>query len=472
MSSNAVDESKVKISEKEEGFLEILLNLFRSLKLTITLLILLAILSIIGTIITQNATSAEYIQRYGVNLYNILNFFNLFDMYRSLWFRAILILLVINLIACSVRRIPGILNQVFHGPEAKELEDSMVRALPYVEKLRTSVPSKREEDIQSYIKKWLRSPDRIETESSVTLYAEKGRFSRLGVPITHLSILIILIGGLLGSLYGFRGFVNILEGETVDQFFLRVKDEEIAKPLGFKVRCDDFSLTYYDLPGRKEKHVKEYTSILTILENGNEVLKQTIQVNHPLRYKGLAFYQSSYGAIHDISLGVQRKDKREKMVLKLTEGGTAPLPNSNTLIRILRYAPQVHNFGEGVQVVLFKPNQEPRPFWLLKNFPQLDQQRGDEFFLTFEGFTEKEYTGLQVTRDPGVWIVWVGSGLLILGLIISFFFSHQRVWAKLPKSSEGEIILAGSTNKNRVAFEKTFGQWVEEMRTKSSDVRS
>src|SRR5512136_1652819 len=114
-------EPKVKVSEKEEGFLEILLNLFRSLKLTITLLILLAILSIIGTIITQNATSAEYIQRYGVNLYNILNFF---DMYRSLWFRAILILLVINLIACSVRRIPGILNQVFHGPESKELEDS------------------------------------------------------------------------------------------------------------------------------------------------------------------------------------------------------------------------------------------------------------------------------------------------------------------------------------------------------------
>src|SRR5512136_625181 len=467
-----MNESKAKIGEKEEGFLEILLNLFRSLKLTITLLILLAVLSIIGTIITQNATSAEYIQRYGVDLYNILNFFNLFDMYRSLWFRAILILLVINLIACSVRRIRGILNQVFHGREAKELEDSMVRALPYVEKVRTSAPSKREEDIQSTLKKWLRSPDRIETESSVTLYSEKGRFSRLGVPITHLSILIILIGGLLGSLYGFRGFVNILEGETVDQFFLRVKDEEIAKPLGFKVRCDDFSLTYYDLPGRKEKHVKEYTSILTILEDGSEVLKQTIQVNHPLRYKGLAFYQSSYGAIHNISLGVQRKDKTEKMVLKLTEGGTAPLPNSNTLIRILRYAPQVHNFGEGVQVVLFKPNQEPRPFWLLKNFPQLDQQRGDEFFLTFEGFTEKEYTGLQVTRDPGVWIVWVGSGLLILGLIISFFFSHQRVWAKLPKSSEGEIILAGSTNKNRVAFEKAFGQWLEEMRTKSSDVRS
>jgi cytochrome c biogenesis protein len=343
----------------------------------------------------------------------------------------------------------------------------MVKTLPYVEKVPTSAPSKREEEVQSYLKKWLGSPDRIETGSSVTLYSEKGRFSRLGVPITHLSILIILIGGLLGSIYGFKGSVNILEGETVDRVYLRVKDEEISKPLDFKVRCDDFNLTYYDLPGRKEKHVKEYTSILTILDNGQEVLKKTVQVNHPLHYKGLAFYQASYGAIHNVTLGVQRKDRREKTVIKLMEGETAPIPNSNTSIRILRYAHQVHNFGEGVQVVLFKPNQEPRPFWLLKNFPQLDQQRGDEFFLTFEGFTEKEYTGLQVTRDPGVWIVWVGSGLLILGLILSFFFSHQRVWARLPKSSEGEIILAGSTNKNKVGFEKAFGELAEEIRKNS-----
>jgi cytochrome c biogenesis protein len=457
-------EPKEKITQEEEGFLDILFNLFRSVKLTIGLLILLAIVSVIGTLIKQNAPSAEYIQRYGVDLYNVLNFFNLFDMYHSWWFSAILILLVINLIACSLRRIKGILSQVFRGPETKVLEDSMVRALPYVEKVRTSAPSKREEEIQSCLKKWLRSPDRIETELSITLYSEKGRFSRLGFPITHLSILIILIGGLLGSLYGFRGFVNILEGETVDQVYLWVKDEEIAKSLGFKVRCDDFSLTYYDLPGRKERHVKEYTSILTILDNGQAVLRQTIQVNHPLRYKGLAFYQSSYGTIHDVSLGVQRRGKKEKTVLKLMEGETASIPNTNTLIRILRYAHQVHNFGEGVQVVLFRPNQEPRPFWLLKNFPRLDQQRGDEFFLTFEGFTEKEYTGLQVTRDPGVWIVWVGSGLMILGLIISFFFSHQRVWAELPKSFEGEIILAGSTNKNKVGFEKSFGQLVEEIR--------
>jgi len=74
-----------------------------------------------------------------------------------------------------------------------------------------------------------------------------------------------------------------------------------------------------------------------------------------------------------------------------------------------------------------------------------------------------------VTKDPGVWVVWIGCGLMIFGLIVSFFFSHQRVWVKIPKSPGGEIVLAGSTNKNRVGFEKTFGQLVERVRRKISE---
>ncbi len=457
-------ETKDVVNAKEDGFLTLFYDFFRSLKLTIALLILLASLSIIGTLIAQNATRAEYIQQYGIGLYEVLNFFNLFDMYHSWWFSAILLLLVINLITCSVHRLPGIFSQISRGQG--ELEDRMIKAIPYVEKVQIPSPTKKEESIQSSLKKWFGSWGRIEREGTITLFAEKGRFSRLGVPITHVSILIILIGGIVGSLYGFKGRVEILEGEAVDQIFLRTSAGEIPKPLGFSVRCDDFNIAYYDLPG-KEKHVKEYSSRVTILENGKEVLKKTIQVNHPLHYKGLAFYQANYGTVHDITLGIQWKNKRQKATLKVPEGATVPIPNSNDLIRVLQYAPQVHNFGEGVQVVLFKPNQEPRPFWLLKAFPKFDEQRKDEFILTFEGDSPKEYTGLSVTKDPGVWVVWIGCSLMIFGLIVSFFFSHQKIWARIPKGPGGEVVLAGSANKNRVGFEKTFGELVDGVRKKS-----
>ena len=462
---NLMKESNATVRREEKGFLAMLFDLFRSLKLTISLLILLAILSIIGTVITQNATKAEYIQRYGIRLYEVLNFFNLFDMYHSWWFSAILLFLVINLITCSLHRLPGIRGQIFRESGSGGLEDSMLKSFPYVEKVQISslLEGRGEEDIRSYLKRWFKNLKRTETESAITLYSEKGRFSRLGVPITHLSILIILIGGLAGSLFGFRGFVNILEGETVDRIYLRIKDEEVPKPIGFSLRCDDFKITYYDLQ-RPEKHVKGYTSILTILENSKEVLKKTVQVNHPLHYKGLAFYQSSYGILHDVTLGIQWKNKKEKQLLKTLEGEMVAIPNSDTRIQLLRYVPQIHNVGEGAELVLFKPNQKPRTLWVLKNFSKFDPQNNNDLILTFEGVTPKEYTGLQVTKDPGVWIVWVGSGLMIFGLIVSFFFSHRRVWIRIPKGSGKEIILAGSTNKNRVGFEKMFGHLIERVR--------
>ena len=144
-------ESKNPINSKESGFFPIIYDLFRSLKLTISLLILLAILSIIGTLITQNATRSEYVQRYGTGLYEVLNFFNLFDMYHSWWFSAILLLLVINLITCSLHRLPGILSQISRG--SGELEDRMLKAIPYVEKVQIRNPAKRVESIQSFLKK-------------------------------------------------------------------------------------------------------------------------------------------------------------------------------------------------------------------------------------------------------------------------------------------------------------------------------
>jgi cytochrome c biogenesis protein len=69
-----------------------------------------------------------------------------------------------------------------------------------------------------------------------------------------------------------------------------------------------------------------------------------------------------------------------------------------------------------------------------------------------------------VTKDPGVWVVWVGCSLMIIGFIVSFFFSHQRVWIRIPKGPQGEIVLAGSANKNKVGFEKRFEDLVEEVR--------
>jgi cytochrome c biogenesis protein len=462
---------KVDDQAKEKGYFTILYDFFRSLKLTIFLLILLALVSIIGTIVTQNATPEEYVRRYGSSLYEVLDFFRLFDMYHSWWFQMILVMLVINLITCSLQRFPGVWRQAVRGADAGGLEDAMLRSLPYTERIKgvRPVEPKMEGNIQSLVAGRFGKPMRIETDSAVTFFAEKGKISRFGAHITHLSLLIVLIGGLVGSISGFRGFVNILEGETVNRVFIREKKGEVPRPLDFSVRCDDFKVTFYDVPG-KEKFVKEYASTLTVLEKGKEVLKKTIQVNHPLHYRGLAFYQSSYGALHEFTIGIAGKNRKDKITVRALEGDTFPIPDSNIMVRVLNYAPQIHNFGEGVQVALFRPNQPARSYWLLRtgSFPPFDEKK-DDVTLSLEVLASKEYTGLQVTKDPGVWIVWLGCSLMIFGFIVAFYFSHQRIWVRIPKAGsqkgEREIVLAGSVNRNRIGFEKAFQSLVEGVRS-------
>ncbi len=152
------------------------------------------------------------------------------------------------------------------------------------------------------------------------------------------------------------------------------------------------------------------------------------------------------------------------MLLKIHEGETLPIPTSNAFIRMVRYLPQVHNLGEGLQMILLRPNQPPQPLWVLKDSSKIDQ-RDAEVIVNFEEITIQEYTGLQVAKDPGVWVVWIGCALLIVGLIISFFFSHQRIWVRIPKGPGREIVIAGSASKNRVGFEKVFERLADGIRS-------
>jgi len=424
-------------------------DLLCSVRLSISLLILLALTSIVGTLIKQNAPTMEYMQYFGPGLYRFLNFLGLFDMYHSWWFRGILVLLAVNIFSCSSSRFPRIWSKITR-PRG-EIDKVQVANLPYTKHFKRSLsPEEVTERVSSLTRGIFNRPLVSETTEAIVIFAERGRMSRLGVYITHLSILIILLGALIGSLFGFKGFVNILEGETVDRIFTRQRHGTTPKPLGFMVRCDDFRIAYYDMK-TQERLVREYISTLTFLEDGKEVMKREVRVNHPLTFNGLRFYQSSYGGIPEITVGVESKNQGENFSIVAHEGEKVEIPESKAFFQILKFHPQIHNFGEGVAMVLFQPTAAPQRFWLLKTRPKLV----DGYQFTLKGVMEREYTGLQVTKDPGVWVVWVGCILLVWGLIVAFFFSHQRIWILIPRG-EAPILVSGTTNRNRMAFERRF----------------
>ena len=90
-----------------------IVKFFSSLKLTLFTLFALALTSIIGTVIPQDLPKAQYINHFKPATYKILNFFGIFDMYHSWWFLALLALLILNLIFCSLKHYKTTYNRVF-----------------------------------------------------------------------------------------------------------------------------------------------------------------------------------------------------------------------------------------------------------------------------------------------------------------------------------------------------------------------
>ena len=70
-------------------------------------------------------------------------------------------------------------------------------------------------------------------------------------------------------------------------------------------------------------------------------------------------------------------------------------------------------------------------------------------------------TGLQVAKDPGVVLVYIGCFLMMVGLYIAFFMSHRRIWILSSTGESTDLLIAGTTNKNKLGFEKTFTELLQ-----------
>lgn len=426
-------------------------DFFISVKLAIVTLIVLASTSILGTIIEQNQPPEKYHQIYEDWAFALLDRLNMFDMYHSVWFLLMLVLFTVNLSCCTIDRFPKMLK-VVRNPRTK-LDENLEKTLSLADrwKKKGTLPEwagKYSEALSSSFAK----PKVTEVDGQVHLYAETGVASRFGVYVTHLSIIIIFIGAIVGNVAGFKGFVNITEGESVTK--VPIRGGTLIQDLGFTVRCNAFSLETYP-----SGQPKAYKSDLSVIDGGREVARKTIVVNDPLQYKGIWFYQSSYGQAGGATaqVTVARKDGTPVSMVALAANEPVPIAGYG-IVRGVNYEQNFQGSGPALQVVVEKPGQPAASFWLVQGRPDLDRQRADSLVFSFRGLSSKMFTGLQVAKDPGVNIVWLGCALMVIGLIMAFFLSHQRVWVRLAQGTDGrvEVVLAGSASRNRLAFEKRF----------------
>jgi cytochrome c biogenesis protein len=391
-------------------------------------------------------------------------------MYHSWWFLAFLLIFAANLIICSLDRLPHIwklVQEKIRPVPASYLEKMSIKHAVAVQGKTSGI----KDTVAAALKSAGFKPAEATEGPSVQLYAEKGNYTRLGVYITHLSILIILAGAIIGIFFGFNAFLNLPEGETTAVAY---RDRGTEVPLGFEIRCNDFEVEFYP----NSEMPKSYKSWLTVLKNGQEVMKKAITVNDPLTYQGITFYQSSYGMVPN-SMGkgvlvlraISKDGKAEQLNLKF--GSTFTIPGTAVTGTIRDFSPALSFDQSGRAFTYAEQMSNPaiyvdfadngaRSFggWILKRFPRTwDLPDGNRVeFLDYWGV---QYTGMQVRKDPGVFIVYLGCIIMAIGLYMTFFMNHRRVWVTMTEEKGSvKVLIGASANKNRASLERKIEKMV------------
>ncbi len=437
-----------------------------SVRLALILILLIAVATLAGTLLDQVPASvasdptahARWLDglrgRYGV-FTDVMDRVQLFNVFGSIWFRGLIALLVANIVVCTINRWPSIRSQVF---------TPRVRMNPaYFDRARVGASFNVTLDTPvaaAAVKKGLRSAGyRALTDDgeSVAMYADRFRLSRLGTFLTHLSLVMILVGAIMGTLWGWSDDQFIVaEGTT----------QTVPLSKNISVKLEQFEDEWYP-----DGAPKDYSSQLIIYDNGKEVKTGTTRVNSPLVYKGIAFNQSFYGQVAILQVkdagGNEIMNQSVPLAWTSTSGnrpiGFVDVPNTDYKAYIVGPEPGTYDQAVplgGVRLELYGKDDRLVDIKDLQRNQDV-QSNG----LTFRFLREGRFTGLKVVKDPGVNIVWIASALMVIGLVMVFWFPHRRLWALVSPRADGgaEVRLAAASQRD-LGLEKDFEQVTAKVR--------
>jgi cytochrome c biogenesis protein len=235
--------------------------------------------------------------------------------------------------------------------------------------------------------------------------------------------------------------------------------------LPFQVRCDDFSVTFYDTG-----QPKEFKSELTVVENGREVHKQSIVVNDPMSWQGYTFYQSSYGtALRKAELQLKDSETGKTQTVTVPFREMVPIPDSQDQIQVVQYQQDLQGFGPALGIMITKPGKEPSGSWILAKMPEFHGNRVENYNIRVTSADPVYFTGLQVKKDPGIWIVYIGFLAMLVASGLAYYTSHRKLyfWASATGSTAQKgtrVIVAGRTSKSSLAFEQELSDLSDQLK--------
>ncbi len=408
-------------------------NFLSSARLAITLFLILAFISIFGTIIPQGEPFQFYFMKYGSFWGKFILFLKLDDAYHSWWYIGTLFLFLANLITCSIKRFP--ISWKLYKKDPLEINPEN---LPYKYQITLTVsPSEIESLIYNKLKFKKAEKD---FNGKILFYKDLNRWAHLSVYLIHFSIIIIIVGALIGAIWGYKGDIRIVEGQTSNTVLPFKSKEPIF--LNFFIKLNKFIIEFYP-----DGTPKEYISNITVID-GNHTVDALIKVNSPFKYKGLSFYQANYDTIPDFKIRVRFKG-REKFY---TLNSFSPVSIDD------RYTIALNDFGSAhgliyAKIIFFDSETGQQiPGIIIKGFPHFNIPVGKDRLQIFLEDVEKVtyISGLQVKKDPGVPVVYAGFILIIIGLSGVYFFEPKTFWIFLiPEKNKVALNMGAYAKRER-----------------------
>lgn len=443
-----------------------------SIKTGVVLIILVVIFSAAGTIILQRPmTETEDMERaYSPPMLRFLDAVGLTDVFHARWFVALMILVSLSIIAASMERFPNAWR--YFARPYKSPDEHFRRALP----AQARIPVKDEEQALDAAESALHTlgfrPERIVRTNSFSVFAERHRISEMAVYIVHASLLLIFFGGIVDALYGWRGFLMLTPGHQSSQIELRTGS---TRSLPFAIRCDGAGEDTY-----ADGTPKKYWSKLAVIADGRDVENKEIVVNDPLVYRGVRFYQSTYGRtgkLDELILNASpASGQRVDREISLAQDQTVAL-DADTTVQLAEFIPDYvvedgHVYARSndvanpaVHLIVSSNKTNSTVNYWLPEIPGVAENASSPYILEPKDLKTGVYTGLQVSHEPGQWAVWAGVVLMAIGLTFVFYVSHVRFWAVPVVDSQGKrtLWIGGTANRNRDAFEVKFKHLVDEI---------
>ena len=482
----------------------------RRMSTALVLLFCLALASIVATFIPQEPVIPQAVTAWrlgeegpGRTVAQVFDAAQLFDVFGSWWFAALMVLLIVSLTGCLIPRYRAFARTVRRPPVAGRNLERLTNSVRIETTLAPEAALAEVDRALARRRFRRRRLDPASTQSGhVQVAAERGHWREGGNLLFHSAFFVLLIGVAVGQAFGFTGQINVVEGSaftdtrivygavTAGRYF------GLDDHRGFEVRLDDFSASYH-----ANGTADEFLSRVSISDGGRQVLTNApVRVNHPLAYDGMKLYQVRFGmAPHIIvragdtvlfddrvMLGDPDGDNvwtgaakvvtrpAEQMALDLAlvpdvgvdrQGRVFPRsaePNNPVLFADLWFgelglerpvdASQFLRDGQPVASATLTPAQTSDP--LVGN-------------LTVEFAELPMWSGFQVSHAPGRGVLLAAAGLLLIGLTTSLYGYRRRIWAEAEAGGDGTttVVVAGVALQRKVVFAEAFAALTEQLRT-------